>query len=278
MKVTKWCLYSSFFFLGDNIANARGEDWRRRRDVLVPHFQGRVIIPELFPFILKSTTDLVEEIRSHNGQPIDLDERFVTLTANIICEYIFGGVPDDGHLAFDNFSRPASAIATIKLKHVLKLFGIKGKSLLEIERNSKIIRNVIRGVKRGERKRQNGSPTLVEEMLQLEEFQGPEGEERLVHELLIMIMAGHDTTAHSLTMIVYTLAHHPECQQKIREEVDTIIADDESITASDLGKLTYTSAAIRESLRLHPVIPSLLVHAYEDTSLGDIQVPKGSTV
>jgi cytochrome P450 len=207
-----------------------------------------------------------------------MDERFVTLTANIICEYIFGGVPDDGHLVFDNFSRPASAIATIKLKHVLKLFGIKGKSLLEIERNSKIIRNVIRGVKRGERKRHNGSPTLVEEMLQLEEFQGPEGEERLVHELLIMVMAGHDTTAHSLTMIVYTLAHHPECQQKIREEVDAIIDDDESITASDLGKLTYTSAAIRESLRFHPVLSSLLVHAYEDTSLGDIQVPKGSTV
>jgi cytochrome P450 len=236
------------------------------------------LIPELFPFILKSTIDLVEEIRSHNGEPIDMDERFVTLTANIICEYIFGGVPDDGHLVFDNFSRPAAAIATIKLKHVLKLFGIKGKSLLEIERNSNIIRNVIRGVKRGDRKRSNGSPTLVEEMLQLEEFQGPAGEERLVHELLIMIMAGHDTTAHSLTMLVYVLALHPECQQKIGEEVDAIIFDHGSITAGDMGKLKYTSAAIRESMRLHPVLPSLLLHAYEDTSLGNIQIPKGSTM
>ncbi|KAG2187006.1 hypothetical protein INT44_003234 [Umbelopsis vinacea] len=270
--------FHSVLIGGANIANATGEDWKHRRDLLVPHFQGRVLIPELFPFILKSTMELVEEIRAHNGKPIDMDERFVTLTADIICEYIFGGVPDDGHLVFDNFGRPATAIATIKLQHILKVFGIKGKALLEIERNSNIIRGVIRGVKHGDRKRHNGSPTLVEEMLKLEEFQGPAGEERLVHELLIMIMAGHDTTAHSLTMLFYVLALHPECQQKIREEVNVIVPDDESISASDIGKLKYTSAAIRESMRLHPVLSSILLHAYEDTSLGNIEIPKGSNI
>ncbi|KAH8549933.1 cytochrome P450 [Umbelopsis sp. PMI_123] len=262
---------------GANIANTTGDDWKRRRDVLVPHFQSRAMIPDLLPFLIKRTEQMVEELKSYNGQPINMDKHFVALTANVICEYIFGETPPEG-LIFDNFNNPAKSIATIKMKHILNFFGIKDAASKEIERNSTIIRNVIRSVKQGNLKRHNGSATLAERLLELPEFQGPTGEERLVQELLIMIFAGHDTTAHSLTMLFYTLAKHPECQQKIREEFQSTIPDEESFTAANIGKLKYLSAAIKESMRLHPVLPAVLLQSYEDTTLGGIQIPKGSTL
>ncbi|KAH8549935.1 cytochrome P450 [Umbelopsis sp. PMI_123] len=265
-------------FGGANIANASGEDWKIRREVLVPLFQGRVMLPELLPFIIRRAQLLVEEIRSHQGRPIDIDQCYVTLTSDVICEYLFGQTPSPGEIKFDNFVNPAKAIAGIKLKSLYAMFGLKESASAEIERNCEYIRKLIDKVKRGEKLRENGRPTLAEKLIQLEQYQGPEGEERLILELLIMIFAGHDTTAHSMTMLTYTLAQEQECQQKIREEANKIIPDEDSLTAYNLGKLQYTSAAIKESLRLHPVVPELSVQCHKDNFLGHIHIPAGSTV
>jgi cytochrome P450 len=264
--------------IGANIANASGEDWKIRREVLVPLFQGRVMLPELLPFIIRRAQLLVEEIRSHQGRPIDIDQCYVTLTSDVICEYLFGQTPSPGEIKFDNFVNPAKAIAGIKLKSLYAMFGLKESASAEIERNCEYIRKLIDKVKRGEKLRENGRPTLAEKLIQLEQYQGPEGEERLILELLIMIFAGHDTTAHSMTMLTYTLAQEQECQQKIREEANKIIPDEDSLTAYNLGKLQYTSAAIKESLRLHPVVPELSVQCHKDNFLGHIHIPAGSTV
>jgi cytochrome P450/NADPH-cytochrome P450 reductase len=77
-------------------------------------------------------------------------------------------------------------------------------------------------------------------------------------------------------MLTYMLTQKPECQEKIREELDSIIPDTESMTAANLGKLKYTSAVIKEGLRLHPIVGTISVVSVEDTVLADVQIPKGS--
>jgi cytochrome P450 len=264
--------------IGVNIANSNGDDWKIRRDVLVPLFQGRVMVPDLLPFIVRRSQQLVEEIKTHKGKPIDIDQRYATLTADVICEYLFAQSPGPGEVKFDNFINPAQAIAQLKLKDLYALFGFKSSASREIEQNCAFIRKMIHKIKRGEKLRKDGPPTLAEKLLQFEQYQGSEGEERLILELLIVFFAGHDTTAHSMTMLTYTLAKEPGCQQKIREEANELIPDDESLTAANLGKLKYTSAAIKENLRLHPVIPEVAIQCHEDNTLGGCYVPAGSTV
>ncbi|KAH8552222.1 cytochrome P450 [Umbelopsis sp. PMI_123] len=102
---------------------------------------------------------MVKDIKLHNGQPINVDESFVTLTANVICDHIFGETIPEGH-KFDNFSNPAKSIATIKMKHVTRFFDIKDAASLEIERNSIMVRNLIRNVKRGDQKRHDCSARI----------------------------------------------------------------------------------------------------------------------
>lgn len=73
------------------------------------------------------------------------------------------------------------------------------------------------------------------------------------------VIAGHDTTTSSITWTMYLLGHHPEIQQKVREEVDAYLEElkenNESITVSNLKKLTYLNCVIKESLRIYPAGP-----------------------
>lgn len=261
---------------GANIGNARGADWQRRRDALVPLFQSRMVIPDLLPFLIRRTEELIEEIKQHKGKVVDMDALFIRLTVDVICEYLFGESPKPDEVKFDNMKKPLVTIAFAKLKIMLQFLGIKDARALEIERNEGFVRRVVERVKREGLKRSNGSPTLVEQLLEREYYQGPEGEDRLIQDLLFMIFAGHDTTGHSLTVLTYTLSQVPEWQDKIRQEVDSIVPTSDDITATNLGKLKYTQAAIKESLRLHPVIPSMLLETYSDTFIRDFPVQKGT--
>jgi len=236
------------------------------------------MVPDILPFVIRRAKTLVEEIKSHKGKPIDIDQRYAIMTVDVICEYLFAEIPEPGEVKFRNLLDPARALAELKLTGLYAFFGFKSSASREIEQNCAFIRKMIHKIKRGEKLRENGPPTLAEKLLQFEQYQGPEGEERLILELLIVFFAGHDTTAHSMTMLTYTLAKEPGCQKKIREEADELIPDDDSLTAANLGKLKYTSAAIKENLRLHPVIPEVAIQCHEDNTLGNRHVPAGSTV
>ncbi|XP_010004031.1 PREDICTED: cytochrome P450 4B1-like, partial [Chaetura pelagica] len=52
-------------------------------------------------------------------------------------------------------------------------------------------------------------------------------------------------------------ALHPEHQQRCREEIQEILGDREMLQWEDLGKMTYSSMCIKESLRLYPPVPGV---------------------
>ena len=100
-----------------------------------------------------------------------------------------------------------------------------------------------------------------------------------------------------MTWLLYELARHPEYQSKMRAEVKAIRArvaerGDEDFSVSDLDAMTYCLAAMKEVLRLHPIVYLLARQAGRDdvlplanpitTSDGEtvteVPVPKGTNV
>ena len=75
--------------------------------------------------------------------------------------------------------------------------------------------------------------------------------ERLGHQLLTFLVAGHDTTALTLTYTWYLLGHHPDAQRKLHAELDSTIGDREP-TPADLFELPYLEQVLTEVLRLYP--------------------------
>jgi cytochrome P450 len=71
----------------------------------------------------------------------------------------------------------------------------------------------------------------------------------------------HDTTAISLSSTIYYLYHNTDKLAKLREEIDTmaqkgLISD--PITFQEAQSMPYLQAVIKESLRIHPAVGTML--------------------
>jgi cytochrome P450 len=75
-------------------------------------------------------------------------------------------------------------------------------------------------------------------------------DETIIDQCLTMFLAGHDTTAHTMSWIFHLVSQHPEVEAKIIEEVDFVFDGKERLSYQDIGKLTYLTAVIKEALRM----------------------------
>ncbi|KAF5315025.1 hypothetical protein D9619_007490 [Psilocybe cf. subviscida] len=92
-------------------------------------------------------------------------------------------------------------------------------------------------------------------------------EDELLSQMATIMLAGHDSTSVSLSWLLHDLAHHPEDQERVRQEVCAVrsrAADPDCLGVVDLEAMTYTNAVIRETLRLHPIAFMLPRMARED--------------
>ncbi|KAF6136468.1 hypothetical protein GIB67_035027 [Kingdonia uniflora] len=85
--------------------------------------------------------------------------------------------------------------------------------------------------------------------------------------ILNFIIAGRDTTAYSLTWFTYLFFKHPFIQEKVVQDIreatkgsGNLSIDEftELITEETLNKMQYLHAALTETLRLYPAIPSVI--------------------
>jgi 4-hydroxyphenylacetaldehyde oxime monooxygenase len=53
---------------------------------------------------------------------------------------------------------------------------------------------------------------------------------------------------------------NPEVQRKAQAELDEVVGRDRRVRESDLPNLKYLKAVVKEALRLHPIIPTLVPH------------------
>ncbi|EIW84209.1 PAH-inducible cytochrome P450 monooxygenase PC-PAH 1 [Coniophora puteana RWD-64-598 SS2] len=130
-----------------------------------------------------------------------------------------------------------------------------------------------------------------------EDARGRLAEPELLSQISTLLLAGQDTSSSTLTWSLYELARHPEDQQKVRDEV--LAARErvrerglEDISPADLDGMPFTNAVIKETLRLHPIVPTLMRQAdYDDVlplaqpivtrtgeKISEIPLPKGTQI
>nr|QWK52221.1 cytochrome P450 81D11-1 [Isatis tinctoria] len=129
--------------------------------------------------------------------------------------------------------------------------------------------------KRAEKEKGN---TMIDHLLSLQETQPDYYTDVIIKGIIVvMILAGTDTSAATLEWAMSNMLNHPEVLKKARTEIDEQIGLDRLIEEQDIVKLPYLQSIVSETLRLYPVVPMLLPHmASEDCMVAGYDVPRGT--
>lgn len=88
----------------------------------------------------------------------------------------------------------------------------------------------------------------------------------IVEETDTFTFEGHDTTSAAMTFTLLLLAHHPEAQERIFEDIQEVLENGNKteLTIDDFNQMDYLDRVIKESLRLYPPVPFISRELSED--------------
>ncbi|CAL9246138.1 unnamed protein product [Arabidopsis halleri] len=275
-------------FLGRGIFNSDGEMWWKQRKTASYEFSTK----SLRDFVMSNVTveintRLVPVLAeaSTTGNLIDLQDILERFAFDNICKLAFNVdsacLGDDG-AAGVNFMQAFETAATIisqrfqsvvsyswKIKKKLNIGSerVLRESIVTVHKFAdEIVRNRIDQGRLSDQKED-----LLSRFISKEEMNSPE----ILRDIVIsFILAGRDTTSSALSWFFWLLSTHPEVENKILQELDSIRARTgkrigEVYGFEDLKMMNYLHAAITESLRLYPPVPVDTMSCAEDNVLPD---------
>ncbi|XP_055847819.1 cytochrome P450 CYP12A2-like [Episyrphus balteatus] len=96
---------------------------------------------------------------------------------------------------------------------------------------------------------------------------------------LDLMTAGVDTTSSTLAGILLAIAKNPDKQEKLRQEICTILPQKDSrLTIDNMKNLPYLRACIKEGMRIYPIGGGTIRTIKEDIVMSGYQIPKGQEI
>jgi cytochrome P450 len=105
----------------------------------------------------------------------------------------------------------------------------------------------------------------------------PMSDQELRDELILLLLAGHESTAGALAWAVERLLAQPEVLGRALDEIERVVGS-EDFRSEHLPKLTYLDAMIREVMRFRPVLPVTIRRARAPVTIAGYDLPSGVTV
>jgi cytochrome P450 len=248
-----------------------GGDHKRARKLLMPAFNGHAL--RSYQGLI---TDLARDEAAHwpANRTFESLQRMNTLTLEVILRVVFG-VTDEQRLTA---LRPC-VNATVDVNPAVFLIGTY-RSLQRLPAYQRVVANQeeLDRLIYAEIRERRVAPDLADRTDVLSRLirEGADSDDpadrlddtELRDQLVTLLLAGHETTATSLAWALYELGRSPELMRRTQEAVDAGDADGDA----------WLDAVMKESMRLHPVIPIVLRTLQEPATIGGIDIPAGTTV
>jgi cytochrome P450 len=237
---------------------------KRARKLLMPAFNGAAL--HGYESVVTRLAEQ-EVARWTPGEPFRSLDRMNALTLEVILRVVFG-VTDESRLAklrpLVNRTVDVSPVVLLGWGYpLLQRFG-PWKATVDTQR-------ALDEVMYAEIAERRAAPDLAERGDVLSRLLAVEGEEKLSDnelrdQLVTLLLAGHETTATALAWTLYELGRDPHQLARAQRAADAADGKD------------HLEAVLKESLRLHPVIPMVARHLMEPASIGGIDLPRGTNV
>ncbi|KAL4602653.1 hypothetical protein ACB092_10G069000 [Castanea dentata] len=126
----------------------------------------------------------------------------------------------------------------------------------------------------------NTNKDVLDTLLNISEENSEEMDKTKIERLFLdLFVAGTDTTSATLEWAMAELLHNPEALSTAKAELEKVIGKGNPVQESDIPRLPYLQAIVKETLRLHPAVPFLLPRkAQVDVEISGYIIPKGAQV
>ncbi|KAG1808691.1 cytochrome P450 [Suillus subaureus] len=293
--------YAILNFFGENIVASEGNEWKRYRKIVAPAFSERnnrlvwdtttQIMLDLFDIMWAGQEEVVVNHSVDLTLPIAL---FVIGAAGFgrpISWKDDAVVPLGHQLTFKDALHTVTQELTLKLLVPRWAMGLTKRfrrARLAFDELHQYLTEMIHE-RRGSQHEGNNNDLLSSLLSANDDDNLSKGEVKLsnselIGNIFIFLVAGHETTAHTLSFAFALLALHPDKQEEMYQHIKRVLPDGRIPTYDDMPSLAYSSAVFNEALRMFPPACGVPKTSAEDTTftltdangtLKTVVVPKG---
>jgi len=274
--------------LTPGLFGAEGEVWRRQRRMVMSGLDpGRV--RAYFPALWRVGARLQRRWQraARTGQALDLQAELMRYTVDTVAGLAFGTdintLESDGVVIQHHLDRifPALYRRVMSPLPYWRWFKLPAdraldRSVAEVQRAIAGFVAEARGRLQADPSRREHPPNLLEAMLVAAEEGSGIDDTQVSANVLTLLLAGEDTTAHTLAWLLHLLHRHPQALAQARDEARRVAGDASAITPEQLAELEFLEACLHETMRLKPVAPFVVLEALRETGIGDLRVPPGT--
>jgi cytochrome P450 len=259
--------------VGEGLLTADGAHWRWQRKLASPLFRPSDT-QQYVPEMVRAAQEQVAVWRAQ-GPRIDTEiERDMAVTTfSVIARTILSGIDENegreiqrtGHA----YIEPIMWSVAAALMLLPETLWHPGQS--KMRRAARDGRAVVQRLLDKRRARGIEGEDLVARMLRARNPDTGEAmtDEQLIDNLATFLLAGHETTAKTLTWTLYLLARAPDWQERVRAEVHAV-TQGAPMTPEMIPRLELTQRVLKESMRLYPAVPAMTRVNKEAVQIGGV--------
>jgi cytochrome P450 len=260
-------LRSNFFhrLVGNGLVTSEGDFWRRQRRLAQPAFH-RQRISGYGEVMVEYTARALESWQE--GETRDIHRDMMRLTLEIVVKTLFDADisrdADNVGRLLSEIVKPFSSQAT--LKWILDN-RLPTPAHRKFHRYVTEIDNIVYKIIAERRASRRDQGDLLSMLLQAQDEDGSQmTDKQLRDEVMTLFLAGHETSALTLSWSLYLLAKNPDCQARFYEELDRVL-NGRLPSVADMPNLKYTEMIAKEARK-----------AIEDCEIGGYPISAGSQV
>ncbi|HEX2589966.1 MAG TPA: cytochrome P450 [Rhizomicrobium sp.] len=269
--------------VGEGLLVSQGDKWKSHRRLMAPSFDFKSIVA-YSPAFVSAAENLANAWHNKgSGTVIDVHQEMTHLSLKVISETMFSADGEElGQLVDNSLGKMTDAL-DFGVLDILPLIGPPRmkKKMDRIHANFLTMDETMQKLIRARGAAPAGAPRdLLDRLIAARDAETGVSltNDEVRDEIVIIFLAGHDTTSLALTYTWYLLSQHPHVEARLHEELERVLGGRNPVH-DDLVNLPYTKMVIEESMRLYPPAPGLSNRAVlEDDEVCGVRIPKGATV